>query len=32
LLQGIAKLLRDIEAVITGRKVTKRETRETETL
>lgn len=32
LMQGIAKLLRDIEAVITGRKITKRETRETETL
>jgi len=32
LLQGIAKLLRDIEAVITGGKITKRETRETETL
>lgn len=32
LLQGIAKLLRDIEAVITGGKITKRETRKTETL
>lgn len=32
LLQGIAKLLRDIEAVITGKRITKRETRETETL
>jgi len=32
LLQGIANLLRDNEAVITGGKITKRETRETETL